>query len=101
MCWYLLTAAAVDVVVVATANWQHNAARLSYAAYELCMQQARAANQAGQMCVCPSVCLTVCVCLCSNYIYKEGKVEVNGGASRLGQITTATLAAGETHDRTY
>lgn len=81
MCWYLLTAAAVDVVVVATANWQHNAARLSYAAYELCMQQARAANQAGHMCVCVPQCVSDCVfvCLCSNYIYKAGEVEVKGG----------------------
>lgn len=81
MCWYLLTAAAVVVVVVATANWQHNAARLSYAAYELCMQQPRAANQAGHMCVWAPVC--VCVCLCSNYIYSRQKS--GGGEGRGGQ----------------
>lgn len=83
MCWYLLTAAAVDVVVVvATANWQHNAARLSYAAYELCMQQAEPQTKQATcvcVCVCLSVRLSVCVCLCSNYIYKKGEVEANGG----------------------
>lgn len=76
MCWYLLTAAAV---VVATANWQHNAARLSYAAYELCMQQPRAANQAGHMCVWAPVC--VCVSVAITYIAgrKVGEGKGEGG----------------------
>lgn len=67
------------VVAAATANWQHNAARLSYAAYELCMQQARAAKPSRpHMCVCPSMCVCVSVSVAIIAIYSRQRIAGGG-----------------------